>query len=80
MRPGISTCNICGSKFPTDGYKTCPACRADEKKTNQRMRKCHDCGSPTFNYRCSACWKKIRKAEHLIETVLDEMVEHHVWL
>lgn len=21
-------------------------------------RKCHDCGKPTNNYRCSACWEK----------------------
>lgn len=24
-------------------------------------RKCHDCGKPTNNYRCSACWAKIRE-------------------
>lgn len=23
-------------------------------------RKCHDCGKPTNNYRCSACWEKLR--------------------
>ena len=25
-----------------------------------RMRKCHDCGKPTANYRCPQCWEKIR--------------------
>lgn len=23
-------------------------------------RVCHDCGKPTYNYRCNSCWKKIR--------------------
>ena len=23
-------------------------------------RKCHDCGKPTNNYRCDACWRRIR--------------------
>lgn len=25
-------------------------------------RKCHDCGRPTHNYRCGACWYAIRGA------------------
>lgn len=24
------------------------------------MRACHDCGRPTWDYRCSACWRKLR--------------------
>ena len=24
-------------------------------------RHCHDCGKPTTNYRCEACWERLRK-------------------
>lgn len=24
------------------------------------MRRCHDCGAPTTDYRCPACWAKLR--------------------
>ena len=27
----------------------------------QVMRKCHDCGAETVNYRCDACWIKFRE-------------------
>ena len=30
------------------------------EKRGQALRKCHDCGRPTYDYRCSECWKKIR--------------------
>jgi len=26
-----------------------------------KMRRCHDCGKPTPDYRCPACWRKLRK-------------------
>lgn len=26
-----------------------------------KKRPCHDCGKPTYNYRCSECWAKLRK-------------------
>ncbi len=25
-----------------------------------KMRRCHDCGRPTWNFRCDACWRKLR--------------------
>lgn len=31
------------------------------KSLKTKQRRCHDCGRPTNNYRCSACWQKIRK-------------------
>ena len=37
-----------------------------------KPRKCHDCGKPTFNYRCSACWEKWRAKYGVIPDVLDE--------
>lgn len=27
---------------------------------NRAQRRCHDCGQPTNNYRCPACWERIR--------------------
>lgn len=35
---------------------------ASQKKENpdDTMRKCHDCGRPTIDYRCPSCWAKIR--------------------
>ena len=37
------------------------------------MRVCHDCGKPCNNYRCDACWKKLRHEDDgLVETVRTE--------
>lgn len=33
------------------------------KLNGKNMRKCHDCGKPTTDYRCSKCWAKLR-AKH----------------
>ena len=33
------------------------------KPSGKNMRKCHDCGKPTTDYRCSKCWARLR-AEH----------------
>lgn len=30
-------------------------------KQKDHMRKCHDCGKPTPDYRCPACWRKLRR-------------------
>lgn len=31
------------------------------KRTTPRgSRACHDCGTPTDNYRCNACWRRVR--------------------
>lgn len=27
----------------------------------QNLRRCHDCGRPTSNYRCKRCWEKLRR-------------------
>lgn len=37
------------------------------------MRRCHDCGAPTTDYRCPACWAKLRRkgGYNLGETVQD---------
>lgn len=37
------------------------------------MRRCHDCGAPTTDYRCSACWAKLRSrgGYNLSDTVQD---------
>lgn len=34
------------------------------------IRKCHDCGKPTSNYRCQACWYKLRNGP--CPSVLDD--------
>ena len=26
-----------------------------------RKRRCHDCGRPTWDYRCSRCWERLRE-------------------
>ena len=31
------------------------------KPSGKNMRKCHDCGRPTTDYRCSKCWAKLRE-------------------
>ena len=36
-----------------------PKPRLPKKKAN--MRKCHDCGRPTSDYRCAKCWAKLRE-------------------
>lgn len=30
-------------------------------KQKDHLRRCHDCGKPTPDYRCPACWRKLRK-------------------
>jgi len=31
------------------------------KPRGKNMRKCHDCGRPTSDYRCAKCWAKLRE-------------------
>ena len=31
------------------------------KRKSRYMRRCHDCGRPTTDYRCPKCWAKIRR-------------------
>ena len=37
-----------------------------------RKRKCHDCGRPTYDFRCPACWAKLRR--ELDCTIEDELL------
>ena len=37
-----------------------PKPRLPKLKRDGSMRKCHDCGKPTTDYRCSKCWAKLR--------------------
>lgn len=36
-----------------------------------QMRKCHDCGEPTTDYRCRACLAKWRSKHHVSSVVSD---------
>ena len=36
-----------------------------------QMRKCHDCGEPTFDYRCTACRAKWKAKHGVSSTVSD---------
>ena len=39
-----------------------------------RKRRCHDCSRRTYNYRCEACWAKLREPEALDITPFDEII------
>lgn len=43
-----------------DMVKSVAAFKAVRRQGNSSQRRCHDCGKPTDNYRCSACWTKLR--------------------
>ncbi len=32
----------------------------EQKPLPEGMRRCHDCGRPTPDYRCRSCWQKKR--------------------
>ena len=32
----------------------------NNKRAGTSQRRCHDCGKPTTDYRCPACWDKLR--------------------
>lgn len=34
------------------------------------MRRCHDCGRMTWDYRCPACWRRLRGGQDREETDL----------
>ncbi len=40
---------------------SCAYCSGEKVIEARNMRRCHDCGRPTYNYRCDACWEKIRR-------------------
>ena len=66
------TCPVCGNQFAplTEAQKfCCSTCRKQAaikgrvkavRKRGKYTRKCHDCGKPTDNFRCSKCWDKLR--------------------
>jgi len=65
-------CVICGKSFITKSYgQTCCSyvCRKKLAESKENLtptgmlpkRKCHDCGKPTYNYRCDKCLKKWRE-------------------
>lgn len=31
------------------------------KRNSRYMRRCHDCGRPTTDYRCPRCWARLRR-------------------
>ena len=31
-----------------------------QRQITRYMRRCHDCGRPTTDYRCPACWARLR--------------------
>lgn len=49
------------------------AIRAEEKPADAAelggKRRCHDCGRPTWNYRCEKCWAKLRSRTDVEEDV-----------
>lgn len=34
---------------------------AGVRKRRPGQRECHDCGKPTYDFRCPACWQKLRQ-------------------
>lgn len=78
-----ATCKYCGGRFDTElpYQKYCkPVCQQlDHKKefNNTRFwrgggdvecsRKCHDCGEPTNDFRCKACWDKLGRENDTLE-------------
>lgn len=66
-------CKGCRQVLKNRKYKKTDECRQWESRANseygfdekaalkQGVRRCHDCGKPSGgNYRCPACWSKIR--------------------
>ena len=70
----VAVCAECKTEFETKTCaKFCSAkCREEAQKRQKAaykagvrkkaagMRVCHDCGKPTYDFRCPACWKKLR--------------------
>ena len=34
--------------------------KASYRQITRYIRRCHDCGAPTTDYRCPACWARLR--------------------
>ena len=49
--------------FPEpQGKKDLPRGKASYRQIPRYMRRCHDCGAPTTDYRCPRCWARLRRA------------------
>lgn len=35
--------------------------KASYRQITRYIRRCHDCGRPTTDYRCPGCWEKLRR-------------------
>lgn len=47
--------------FPEpQGKKDRPRGKASYRQIPRYMRRCHDCGRPTTDYRCPRCWARLR--------------------
>ena len=69
--PQVRTCPVCGKEFTAyvwnkrycsdECYMKAHALGLKNKRNSRSMtRKCHDCGRPTNNWLCQACWHKRR--------------------
>jgi len=58
------------SPKPHKTWKT-PEMR-EQQEAERPKRRCHDCGMPTHNYRCPACWEKVRGFAYAGESARDE--------
>lgn len=38
-----------------------PPGKASHRQIPRYMRRCHDCGAPTTDYRCPRCWARLRR-------------------
>ena len=58
-----SVCNECKEKRKTEAA----AARKEIANTYIKMKKrrCHDCGTPTYNYRCEKCREKWQKSHNV---------------
>lgn len=75
-------CIICGEKIDVKNSRYCSeACRKKAEKRrlemyskqNAAMRRCHDCGRPTTDYRCPACRAAHMKKHSIVgEATCDE--------
>lgn len=49
--------------FPEPQEKnSLPRGKASYRQIPRYMRRCHDCGAPTTDYRCPRCWARLRRA------------------
>jgi DNA transposition AAA+ family ATPase len=63
------TCALCHRTLPEEQFRMrpngrrkslCLRCEGRIARRHGLKRRCHDCGAPTNNYRCWACWSRLR--------------------